>query len=128
MAMSTDRGEQDGTPCFTSIPILDLSLINSPSKKPIFLLELRQALVVVGFFYLKNTAQWVPADVQNEFVRQAENLCNLPLAKKLEIDMINSKHFLGYSGVGSERTAARLDNREMFDVSSSSPRRCLSEH
>ena len=99
---------------FTSIPVLDLSLVDTPATKPQFLSQLREALVIVGFFYLKNTS--VPADVQKNFVQKAKDLCNLPLEKKLEIDMVNSKHFLGYSRMGCERTARKTDHREMFDV------------
>ncbi|KAI0446136.1 putative oxidoreductase [Xylaria telfairii] len=100
---------------FTSIPILDLSLINLPCQKAKFLAQLREALVVVGFFYLKNITLWIPESVKSEFEKQAMALCNQPLEKKLEIDMINSKHFLGYSRQGLERTARKLDYREMFD-------------
>lgn len=99
---------------FTSIPVLDLSLVESQATKPLFLSELRRALVIVGFFYLKNTP--VSADVQKEFVQKSKDLFNLPLEKKLEIDMVNSKHFLGYSRLGCERTARKTDHREMFDV------------
>lgn len=99
---------------FTSIPVLDLSLVESPATKPLFLSELRRALVIVGFFYLKNTP--VSVDVQKEFVQKSKDLFNLPLEKKLEIDMVNSKHFLGYSRLGCERTARKTDHREMFDV------------
>lgn len=102
-----------GSVNFISVPVLDLDLANSPSTKPKFLLQLREALVVVGFFYVKNTS--VPKDVRNEFVDKSIKLCNLPLEKKMEIDMINSKHFLGYSRMGLERTAAKVDYREMFD-------------
>lgn len=100
---------------FTSIPVLDFSLVESPARKPIFLSQLREALVVVGFFYLKNTS--VSADVQTNFIERSKDLFGLPLEKKLEIDMVNSKHFLGYSRLGCERTARKTDNREMFDVS-----------
>ncbi|KAM4057775.1 2OG-Fe(II) oxygenase superfamily protein [Hirsutella rhossiliensis] len=109
------HGAGGDAPGFTSIPVLDLSLIHSPSKKPIFLANLREALVVVGFFYLKGTTRWVPAEVQEDFVQKATTLCNAPLETKLEMDMMNSKHFLGYSRMGCERTARRVDHREMFD-------------
>ena len=100
---------------FTSIPVLDFALAEVPSTKPAFLSALRKALVVVGFFYLQNTP--IPDDVINVFVQKSMDLCNLPLEKKLEIEMINSKHFLGYSRLGCERTARKIDHREMFDVS-----------
>lgn len=44
---------------------------------------------------------------------------NLPLEKKLEIEMVNSKHFLGYARLGQEITALKNDYREQFDVSPS---------
>lgn len=98
---------------FTSIPVLDLSLTRTPATKPRFLAQLREALVIVGFFYLKNPP--VPKTVRDRFVQKSMDLCNLPLEKKMEIDMINSKHFLGYSRIGLERTARKMDHREMFD-------------
>ncbi|PVI02689.1 isopenicillin N synthase [Periconia macrospinosa] len=106
---------------FTSIPILDLSLLDSLAGKRQFLSQLREALVVVGFFYFSNIDRWLPPSVQHTFVSKAKELCNLPLEKKLEIDMMNSKHFLGYSQMGKERTAREVDYREMFDFLSPVP-------
>ncbi|MCJ1471143.1 hypothetical protein MMC07_009791 [Pseudocyphellaria aurata] len=114
MATMTETCEMEGaSPTFTSIPVLDLSLAESPTTKPKFLSQLREALVVVGFFYLKNTS--VSADIRKTFLQKSVDLFNLPLEKKLAIDMINSKHFLGYSRLGCEKTARITDNREMFD-------------
>jgi isopenicillin N synthase-like dioxygenase len=93
-----------------------LSLLESPQGKAKFLMELREALVVEGFFYLTNIERFVPPGVQNAFVERSKDVLSLPLEKKLEMDMIKSKHFLGYSQTGKERTAQKLDNREMFDV------------
>ena len=100
---------------FTSIPILDFTQAQSAADKPLFLSKLREALVIVGFFYLKNPP--VPKHEQKDFVEKSIALCELPLEKKLEMDMVNSKHFLGYSRVGCEKTARITDNREIFDVS-----------
>ena len=105
---------QTPQPTFTSIPVLDLSLVESPITKPRFMAQLREALLIVGFFYLKNTC--VSTDVQKAFVEKSIEFFDLPLEQKLEIDMINSKHFLGYSRLGCERTARKTDNREMADV------------
>lgn len=107
-------GSPPATTTFTSIPVLDLSLVESPATKPVFLSELRRALVIVGFFYLKNTP--VSTEVQRAFVQKSKDLFDLTLEKKLEIDMVNSKHFLGYSQMGCEKTARKTDHREMFDV------------
>lgn len=86
----------------------------SSSTKPAFLAQLREALINVGFFYLANPP--VTAGVQNAFSEKALELFQLPLEKKLEIEMVNSPHFLGYSRLGAEVTALRPDHREQFDV------------
>lgn len=68
----------------------------------------------VGFFYLRNAP--VPTGIQEEFTKKALQLFELPLEKKLEIEMVNSPHFLGYSRLGAEITALKPDHREQFDV------------
>ena len=99
---------------FTSIPILDYSQTTSSTSKPAFLADLRHALINVGFFYLRNTS--VPATIQDALVARGTRLFDLPLHKKLEIEMVNSPHFLGYSRLGAEITALKTDYREQFDV------------
>lgn len=86
----------------------------SSSTKPVFLSHLREALINVGFFYLENPP--ISQRVQHIFLEQALNLFHLPLEKKLEIEMVNSPHFLGYSRLGAEITALKQDYREQFDV------------
>lgn len=100
---------------FTSIPILDFEQISSPSTKPVFLENLRDALVNVGFFYLRNAP--ISPDLQSAFTAKGLELFQLPLEKKLEIEMVNSPHFLGYSKLGAEITALKQDHREQFDAS-----------
>ncbi|KAJ5347414.1 Oxoglutarate/iron-dependent dioxygenase, partial [Penicillium brevicompactum] len=99
-------------PSFTSIPILDFA--QATSSKLEFLEALREALVNVGFFYLRNAP--VLAQTQEDFTKKALDLFDLPLQKKLEIEMVNSPHFLGYSRLGAEITALKPDHREQFDV------------
>lgn len=72
----------------------------------------------VGFFYLQNAP--ISAQSQEQFIQKALGLFELPLEKKLEIEMVNSPHFLGYSRLGAEITALKPDYREQFDVSSGS--------
>jgi isopenicillin N synthase-like dioxygenase len=84
------------------------------SSKPAFLASLREALNV-GFFYLQNAP--ISVQTQEQFIEKALALFELPLEKKLEIEMVNSPHFLGYSRLGAEITALKPDYREQFDVS-----------
>ncbi|KAJ5115695.1 Major facilitator superfamily domain general substrate transporter [Penicillium angulare] len=104
---------------FSSIPVLDFAQSLSPSTKPEFLANLRAALVNVGFFYLTNPL--VSPTIQSEFVQKGIELFDLPLEKKLEIEMVNSPHFLGYSKLGAEITALKTDYREQFDFATELP-------
>ncbi|KAF9889349.1 hypothetical protein FE257_007459 [Aspergillus nanangensis] len=104
---------------FSTIPLLDYSQSLSPSTKPDFLLSLRHAIVNVGFFYLVNHP--IDSDVQQRLVKKTPELFDLPLEKKLEIEMINSKHFLGYSRLQAETTARKADYREQFDFATELP-------
>jgi isopenicillin N synthase-like dioxygenase len=99
---------------FTSIPILDFSLSQSPSTKPEFLRQLRLAAINVGFLYLSNTT--VSSSVTQEVVDYIPQLFALPQAEKDEIRMRNSPHFLGYSKFGAEFTKGAVDQREQFDI------------
>ena len=117
MVMSETSKLPMACPTFTNIPVLDFEQSQSQRTKSQFLTKLREALVIVGFFYLKNPP--IPQQVFKDFIRQSQALCELPLEKKLKIDMVNSKHFLGYSRVGHEKTAQVTDNREIFDASTS---------
>lgn len=104
---------------FTSIPVLDYSQATSSEDKPKFLDNLRNALVNVGFFYLINAP--IAPRVRDELIEKTFHIFDLPLEKKLEIEMVNSKHFLGYSRLGAETTARQTDYREQFDVRPSQP-------
>ena len=103
---------------FTQVPVLNFDLIKSAETRIEFLKELRRALVVVGFFYVRNIEPWLPRDVRLRFVQNAKAVCNMPAEEKQKMAMINSKHFLGYSQMGGERTARKVDYRDMFDVCS----------
>ncbi|KAL4748192.1 hypothetical protein BDW72DRAFT_215027 [Aspergillus terricola var. indicus] len=102
---------------FTVIPALDFAL--SSSDKPAFLADLRYALVNVGFFYLVNAP--IRPQIRQDLVKKCRAIFDLPIEKKLEIEMVNSKHFLGYSRLGAEITARKQDYREQFDFATELP-------
>ena len=82
---------------FREIPILDVSLARDEATKPAFLEQLLDALLNVGFLYIKNTGidQALFAKVCEEGIR----FFDLPEDEKLRIEMKNAKSFLGYSKV-----------------------------
>lgn len=98
---------------FDRIPVLDLSLAESPQGKHLLLEELRHALTEVGFLYVRNHG--VPNDAVTNIVQTLPKLFSLPQEAKDEIALENSPHFLGYSGDGAETTAGKADRREQVE-------------
>lgn len=99
---------------FSSVPVLDYSLVSDPARKPEFILQLRHALINVGFLYLSN-----PPVAERDISALTEyipRLFALPQESKDKISMVNSPHFLGYSKLGAELTRGKTDQREQFDI------------
>ena len=78
---------------FSSIPVLDLSLVRNEDTKPAFLESLRSALLDVGFLYIKNTG--IDDALIQDVVEQGKAFFDLPDEKKLEIQMKKRPSFLG---------------------------------
>ena len=101
---------------FTHIPLVNYNDAISAATKPRFLSALRNALVDVGFFYLQNPP--IGVDVREKLAKTTGAFFDLPLEKKIEVDVVNSKHFRGYACSGSEKTATISDQRETLTVCS----------
>lgn len=82
---------------FTDIPILDLGEARDAKTKPVFLEKLRQAVLSVGFFYIKNTG--VDQAFFDRVCKEGIQFFDLPEDEKLRIEMKNKPSFLGYSRV-----------------------------
>ena len=78
---------------FSTIPILDISLARKKETKPVFLDSLRNALLDVGFLYIKNTG--IDASLIQDVIAEGKAFFDLPEEKKLEIQMKNASSFLG---------------------------------
>lgn len=98
------------SPNFTSVPVLDYSLLSDPQTRAHFIEQLRHALINVGFLYLSNHP--VPTA---DLVSYIPKLFELPQQAKDDIKMSNSPHFLGYSKLGAEFTRGQVDHREFPD-------------
>jgi isopenicillin N synthase-like dioxygenase len=98
---------------FSSVPVLDFALVSDNTTKPEFILQLRHALINVGFLYLSNHT--VSQKVTNDLIDYIPRLFDLPQEAKNQIFMANSPHFLGYSKLGAEFTKGKTDYREQFD-------------
>lgn len=78
---------------FDAIPLLDLSLSRSPDTKPDFLTSLRDALLDVGFLYIKDTG--IEDALIQDVIEQGRAFFSLPEEQKLEVEMKNVPSFLG---------------------------------
>lgn len=94
------------------LPIIDLALADNASTKPQFLRDLSDALFRIGFLYLINHGL---EDQCVDMLGYASKLFEISDGEKQRIHMLNSPHFVGYTGFGAETTAKNIDNREQFD-------------
>lgn len=98
-----------------SLPIIDLSLADSPETKPEFLKQLKEAFFKIGFLYLVNHGVEEKA---NKLLALSPGLFDVPQEEKDKIDMTKNSHFTGYTRLGVERTQKKLDLREQYDFGS----------
>ncbi|MBC3193168.1 isopenicillin N synthase family oxygenase [Pseudonocardia sp. C8] len=99
----------------TALPVLDLSeLDRDPGTAARFRDALRAATHETGFFYL--VGHGIPDDVVRGAFAEAERFFALPDADKLQVEMLRSPHFRGYTRTGGELTQGRVDWREQIDI------------
>lgn len=103
----------------SSLPILDLSLADDPTQRPILLAQLHDALFNIGFLYIKNHG--VENSTVTNLTEQLPALFDLPTDAKARLSKLNSPHFLGYSGCAEETTLGKKDLREQFDFATDLP-------
>lgn len=97
-------------------PTLSYALaVDNPSE---FINQLSHALLTTGFFYLSDIDQVIPEwkAAWDDVFKVSEQFFQLSLAEKMEIAMLNSRHFRGYSKLGSETTQGKQDLREQIDL------------
>ncbi|OZJ03339.1 hypothetical protein BZG36_04216, partial [Bifiguratus adelaidae] len=110
-------GEYEEAMCFgNAYAFMGTRLFTSgdKAKQQTFLDQLRDALLHVGFFILKNHG--IDEGLQSRMVDEARKFFALPLEEKIKIDMIHSPHFRGYTRMGAEVTDFKHDNREQIDL------------
>lgn len=98
---------------YKTLPILDLSRLNGPDRSA-FLDELRNVARELGFFYIRNHG--IDATLIGDVRRLARQFFALPEQQKLTIEMVNSRHFRGYTRAGLEHTRGLPDWREQIDI------------
>lgn len=98
----------------TVLPVLDMNdLYAGGERKQEFLQTLAETARTVGFFYVRGHQL---NELQQRVFELAKQFFSLPLKDKLEVQMVNSPHFRGYTRLKGEVTAGASDFREQFDV------------
>jgi isopenicillin N synthase-like dioxygenase len=99
----------------TALPVLDISRMNAGgAERAAFLEDLRRTAHEIGFFYV--SGHGISQSLITEMLTLSRRFFNLPDADKLAIEMINSRHFRGYTRVGMEITRGQRDWREQIDI------------
>ncbi len=97
-----------------SLPVLDISLLDQGEETAQeFRDQLLEATHKVGFFYL--TGHGIPNKVIDAIFSEARAFFALPLERKMEVEMLRSPHFRGYTRMGGEYTQGKTDWREQID-------------
>ncbi|NRD71931.1 isopenicillin N synthase family oxygenase [Shewanella sp. VB17] len=91
------------------LPIVDLTKLADPNECA----RLQRSLMECGFFFITGHG----IDTEKVFTISKQFFL-LSEAEKNDISMDNSRHFRGYSHIGSEVTDKQVDVREQFDVGS----------
>jgi isopenicillin N synthase-like dioxygenase len=96
------------------LPTLDMSLLQGgPEDREVLAADLRGILHRHGFFYM--TGHGVDPALVAETMAASKRFFALPEAAKMEIAMIRSPQFRGYTRAGAELTGGRPDWREQVD-------------
>jgi isopenicillin N synthase-like dioxygenase len=105
-------------PDFDSVPLIDFSgmLQGGAQAKQRVAMELRDACINVGFFYISNHG--VPQNLVDAMFDMGRRLFDLPVADKMQWHVKNSSQLLGYVAMRDENAnpaAGKGDMHEAFD-------------
>jgi isopenicillin N synthase-like dioxygenase len=97
------------------IPVLDWR--QYAAQPEVFARELGAACRGTGFFLL--TGHGIGAALQEQLLREADRLFDLPTADKSRLSILRNRHNRGWAATGSERldeTSGQIDRKEAFNV------------
>ena len=104
----------------SALPVLDLSRLDALDEtRAEFLTQLGTTAHDIGFFYL--SGHGIDGQMIADVLWAARRFFALSEEDKLEIEMINSPHFRGYTRVGMEITRGQRDWREQIDIGAERP-------
>lgn len=97
-----------------SLPIIDLSEAENPALAKAFDEKFRRLAREIGFFYL--VGHGINDEEIDTLEATAKAFFELNTDQKQAINMANSPHFRGYTGLEEETTRQKPDFREQIDI------------
>eukprot|EP00192_Tetraselmis_astigmatica_P025157 CAMPEP_0117680032 /NCGR_PEP_ID=MMETSP0804-20121206/18121_1 /TAXON_ID=1074897 /ORGANISM="Tetraselmis astigmatica, Strain CCMP880" /LENGTH=405 /DNA_ID=CAMNT_0005489473 /DNA_START=486 /DNA_END=1699 /DNA_ORIENTATION=+ len=115
MSLRCRAGQHGAAPgnSFSSVPVLDLSLLERSDTRTEFLELLRDTCHTVGFMYVVNHG--VPLETLDGALQASQEFFALPEEEKMQIHHSKSAAFRGYIATKAENTGGQPDLREQVE-------------
>ncbi|KAG0057656.1 hypothetical protein BGZ89_001815, partial [Linnemannia elongata] len=111
-AVATTTTEKVTTKANEKVKVLSLHDFNNPATRPRFLAEMRESLIELGTFYIKDHG--ITTEMTAGAMKSIQDYFALPLEEKKKMLIGNSRHFRGYKLIGEEFTNNQVDHREQL--------------
>lgn len=95
VAVNQNMSSKTSTP---TIKTLSLQDFNCPSTRPQFLKDMRESLMEIGTFYIKDHG--ISSNMTQGAMKTVQDYFALPLEEKKKMLIGNSRHFRGYKLIG----------------------------
>ncbi|KAF9579780.1 hypothetical protein BGW38_003831 [Lunasporangiospora selenospora] len=99
-------------PTMVSIKTLSLLDFKNAATRPRFLQEMRDSLMEIGTFYIRDHG--IAGEITDDAMKTVQDYFALPLEEKKKMLIGNSRHFRGYKLIGEEFTNSQVDHREQL--------------
>ncbi|KAG0315661.1 hypothetical protein BGZ99_007324 [Dissophora globulifera] len=94
------------------VKTLSLQDFKNLETRPIFLREMRESLMEIGTFYIKDHG--IAKELTANAMKTVQEYFALPLEEKKKMLIGNSRHYRGYKLIGEEFTNSLVDHREQL--------------
>ncbi|KAG0295595.1 hypothetical protein BGZ98_001327 [Dissophora globulifera] len=123
-ASTATLGTKATTPLYTHsaspvIKTLSLRSYLCQETRPLFLKEMRESLMRIGTFYIKDHG--IPSETTAGAMKTVQEYFALPLDEKKKMLIGNSRHYRGYKLIGEEITNNEVDHREQLQFGPEQP-------
>jgi len=95
---ATSHNKPKTTTTLPTVKTLSLQDFNCPSTRPHFLREMRESLMEIGTFYIKDHG--ISGNMTQGAMKAVQDYFALPLEEKKKMLIGNTRHFRGYKLIG----------------------------